>query len=309
LRRPVSGWAGNRPPPPRFPSIRTSRLSVLRNIEQKIGGLFEGVFSRTFRSTVQPVELARKLAKEMDDHKTISIHRVYVPDEYTLYLNPADREQFAAYETQMRNELAEYLVEHARREGYSLAARPLVLLETDDELVVGTFGIAVSTQPAGAVAADSSPPPAAASAPVPDVDLAPPAVPPAPVVAPPLPAAPPPGATMIYAPEPEPEPGAEPEPETHPETATLEWSGGTYVIDQRVVVIGRSSECDLQLDDANASRRHAEVRRIGDGYSLVDLESTNGTEVNGQRIQETALMNGDVISVGTTRITFERRLG
>jgi pSer/pThr/pTyr-binding forkhead associated (FHA) protein len=76
-----------------------------------------------------------------------------------------------------------------------------------------------------------------------------------------------------------------------------------------VVVIGRSSDCDVHLDDANVSRRHAEVRRIGDGYSLVDLGSTNGTEVNGQRIQETALMNGDVISVGTTRITFERRLG
>jgi pSer/pThr/pTyr-binding forkhead associated (FHA) protein len=116
---------------------------------------------------------------------------------------------------------------------------------------------------------------------------------------------------MVYAPEAEPEPESEPEPEpeARPETATLEWPGGTYVIEQRTVVIGRSSECDLQLDDANASRRHAEVRRIGDGYSLVDLGSTNGTEVNGQRIQETALMNGDVISVGTTRITFERRLG
>ena len=96
-------------------------MSVLRSIEQKIGGLFEGVFSRTFKSSVQPVELARKLAKEMDDHKTISMHRVYVPDEYTIYLNPTDREQFAAYETQMRSELAEYLVEHARREGYSHA--------------------------------------------------------------------------------------------------------------------------------------------------------------------------------------------
>ncbi len=275
------------------------------------------MFSRTFRSTVQPVELARKLAKEMDDHKTISIHRVYVPDEYTLYLNPADREQFAAYETQMRNELAEYLVEHARREGYSLAARPLVLLETDQELVVGTFGIAVSTQPAGAAAAE--PPPAPAAPPAPAVDLgltddSGPAVDAGldaepPVVTPPLVTPPPPGATMIYAPDAAPEPEPEPAEEARPETATLEWSGGTFVIDQRVTVIGRSSECDQRLDDSNASRRHAEVRRIGDGYSLVDLGSTNGTEVNGQRIQETALMSGDVISVGTSRITFERRLG
>ena len=240
LRRPVSGWAGNGRRRRVLPQTGT-RLSVLRNIEQKIGGLFEGVFSRTFRSTVQPVELARKLAKEMDDHKTISIHRVYVPDEYTLYLNPADREQFAAYETQMRNELAEYLVEHARREGYSLAARPLVLLETDDELAVGTFGIAVSTQsPASAAEAAAHPSPqsrtpgprpaAAARAAGGTAGRRPAA---AAAATPPLAA----GATMIYAParaassEPEPEP----EPEARPETATLEWSGGTFMIEQRVV--------------------------------------------------------------------------
>ena len=63
------------------------------------------------------------------------------------------------------------------------------------------------------------------------------------------------------------------------------------------------------LHDANVSRTHAEIRRIGDGYSLVDLGSTNGTEVNGLTVSETALMNGDVISVGQTQLTFERRLG
>ena len=245
---------------------------------------------------MQPVELARKLAKEMDDHKTISIHRVYVPDEYTVFLNPADREQFAAYEPQMRSELAEYLVEHARREGYSLASRPLVLLETEPDLTVGTFGIAVSTQTPGSRAEE-------APADLPPVDL-----PPAAAVVPPAAAVAPPSATMIYAPSEEEVPAA-PEPEPREETATLEWPGGVVTIDQRVTVIGRSSDADVRVDDANVSRRHAEVRRIGDGYSLVDLGSTNGTEVNGQRIQETALMNGDVISVGTTRITFERRLG
>ncbi len=93
------------------------------------------------------------------------------------------------------------------------------------------------------------------------------------------------------------------------EVATLSWDGSQIEIADRVTVIGRSSDCDISLSDPNVSRRHAEVRRIGDGYSLVDLGSTNGTEVNGQRIQETALMNGDVIGVGTTSITFERRLG
>ena len=255
---------------------------------------------------MQPVELARKLAKEMDEHKTISIHRVYVPDEYTVFLNPTDREQFAAYETQMRNELAEYLVEHARREGYSLPRRPLVLLETEPELVVGTFGIAVATAARAARRSGRRPhirrrrrrcrricprghrrcrrrPPVPAAAEPPE---------------PAAPAAPPRRWSTRRPPEPE-----------------RDRDGHAGVVRRHVRdrAAGdgdrRSSECDITLEDANVSRRHAEVRRIGDGYSLVDLGSTNGTEVNGQRIQETALMNGDVISVGTTRITFERRLG
>ena len=115
---------------------------VLRGIEQKIEALFEGVFGRAFRTNVQPVELARKLAKEMDDHKTVSVSRIYVPNEYTIYLSTADREQFESYETSLLSELEEYLVEHAKRESYALLTAPLVKLETDDDLAVGEFGIA-----------------------------------------------------------------------------------------------------------------------------------------------------------------------
>ena len=265
-----------------------------------------------FDLRVQPVELARKLAKEMDDHRTISIHRVYVPNAYTVYLNPTDREQFAAYETQMCNELAEYLVEHARREGYSTATRPVVTLESEPDLTVGMFGIAVgaedgaheqpapaatvSAEAAAAMAVPAPPPPAAPAAP-----LAPP-VPDAPFVT---------GATMVYASDPEPEPEPEPaEPARKPrERAVLLWDDHELALDQGVVVLGRSSGCNVVVDDPNVSRRHAEIRRVGEGYSLVDLGSTNGTEVNGQRVGETSLMNGDVIGVGTTRLTFERRLG
>ena len=66
-------------------------MSVLRNIEHKLEGLFEGVFGRAFRTHVQPVELARKLVKEMEDHKVVSVSRVYAPNEYTVYLAPSDR--------------------------------------------------------------------------------------------------------------------------------------------------------------------------------------------------------------------------
>jgi Protein of unknown function (DUF3662)/FHA domain len=283
-------------------------VSVFRNIERKIGGMVEGVFGRTFRSSVQPVELARKLAKEMDDHRTISIHRVYVPSTYTIYLNPADREQFTAYEAQMCTELEEYLVEHARREGYTTATRPVVTLETEEDLHVGMFGIAVETgdeeESAAAEAAGSG---------APDVDV--PSVPSVPLATPLPPVGPdmppvPPGATMVYAPDPDPEPEPEPEPaRAASDVAVLMWDGREIGVEGQTTVIGRSSECDVVVGDPNVSRRHAEIRRLGRGYSLVDLGSTNGTEVNGQRVTETSLMNGDVIGVGTTQITFERRVG
>src|SRR5215467_12803422 len=101
-------------------------MSVLKSIEGKLESLFEGVFGRAFRANVQPVELARKLVKEMDEHRNVSVSRVYVPNQYTVYLSPADREQFSGYESQLRGELAEYLSEHARRESYVLLGTPTV---------------------------------------------------------------------------------------------------------------------------------------------------------------------------------------
>ena len=115
---------------------------ILRTLEQKIEALVEGMFGRAFKSSVQPVELARKLTKEMDDHRTVSVSRVYVPNEYTVYLSTPDREQFEAYEASLKLELQEYLAQHARRESYVMLSPPVVVMTTDDDLAVGEFGIA-----------------------------------------------------------------------------------------------------------------------------------------------------------------------
>src|SRR4051812_39576567 len=116
-------------------------MSLLRNLEAKIEGLVEGAFSRTFRSKVQPVELARKLAKEMEESQTVSISRVYVPNEYSVFLSPGDRAQFEGYEDALKKELSDYLLEHARNQGLALVTRPQITFRTDERLGIGEFGI------------------------------------------------------------------------------------------------------------------------------------------------------------------------
>jgi FHA domain-containing protein len=251
-------------------------VSVLRTIEQKIEALVEGVFGRAFRASVQPVELARKLVKEMDDHKTVSVSRVYVPNEYTVYLSTKDREQFASYEASLRAELQDYLAEHARREGYVLLSVPVVLVTTDDDLQLGEFGIATRMIQRKQEAAPE----------------------------PPLPAIEP-GATMVYRPRDLPETGSPEEPVVEPAMITLTAEGVRHEVRTRRVVIGRAQECDVQLADPNISRQHAELLQEGTSYWIVDLDSTNGLEVNGRRLKRARLEHGDRITIGSTELVFE----
>jgi hypothetical protein len=276
-------------------------MSVLRTIESKIEGLFEGVFGRAFRTHVQPVELARKLAKEMDEHRSVSVSRVYVPNEYTLYLSPADRAQFAAYEGSLVGELQEYLLEHARREGYALLTPPRVLLESDDDLAMGEFGIATRVaQPddqqvarplPAAPAAVAVPEPAAAPLPVPAVPEAP-------------------AATMVYRPEVPLTADDGPPEEVVRERVTLTVDGRTIPVTAGRVVVGRSRECDVRVEDGNVSRRHFELVQDGPtAWVVADLGSTNGTEVNGRRVSgRKRLDDGDRITIGGTELVFGRSL-
>ena len=70
-------------------------------------------------------------------------------------------------------------------------------------------------------------------------------------------------------------------------------------------MIGRLPECQVVLGDPNVSRRHAEVRRTGEGIVVTDLGSTNGTKVNGVSVREQHLASGDEITVGSTTLVLE----
>src|SRR3954464_2783249 len=116
-------------------------MSMLRNLEAKLGGLVEGAFGRAFRTSVQPVELAHKLAKEMEDNQTSSVSRVYVPNHYRVYLSPQDRTAFASYEPALRKELSDYLLEHARQEQFALSTRPPSEVHTEERPDLRGVGI------------------------------------------------------------------------------------------------------------------------------------------------------------------------
>jgi hypothetical protein len=249
-------------------------MSVLRNLESKLAGLVEGTFSRAFKSEVRPVEIARKLTREMEEHKVQSLSRVYAPNEYAVWLSPDDRKQFEGYESDLATELSGYLMEHARRERIAFVTAPKISFRTDDRLRLGEFGIqARLVRPAE----DESAAPSQGDE----------------------------GHTMVYtASERLAEPLREPDPRRG--SARLRYEGRTTVLSSGGGVIGRSRDCDVVLEDHNVSRRHAEVRPSGGSWIVRDLGSTNGVKVNGRRIEGAqSLKRGDTIELGTSSVTFE----
>ena len=250
-------------------------MSVLRSIESKIATLVEGTFSRAFRSEVRPVEIARKLAREMEEHRSFSVSRTYVPNEYRVFLSPRDRERFASYEEALAGELAGYLLEHARRERLALLSRPVIEFETDDRLGLGEFGIQTR------VAQPAQQPHAA--------DIQDPA-----------------GRTMIYSTAGRVAQPLEERAQARHDTALLLIDGRRLVVGPAGVTVGRSRQCDVVLTDPNVSRQHAEIRPRGGSWVLSDLGSTNGSCLNGRRIDGSEVVRpGDEIELGTSVIRFE----
>jgi hypothetical protein len=267
-------------------------MSIFKSIEKKLEGVVEGGFGRAFKASVQPVELAHKLAKEMGDHKTVGVANVYVPNEFDIYLGKDDYEHLTSIGDSLNAELANYVTAFARREGWTLVAPPRIGFHRDDDLRVGEFGIAAGTVNEPAEAPDAVVPPVAAAqtaAPGPTLDQTVlyqeqrPPVAAAAVAAPPV-ASPPKALSRTV----------------------LRGPGGEWELRDAVTVIGRSRRCDVVVNDPNVSRQHVEIRRQDDGYVARDLDSTNGMRVNRRAVKQAVLQHGDRIELGTTELLFLR---
>jgi hypothetical protein len=321
----------------------------MRGVESALENIVTSVFSRS-RSTIRPVELGRRLLREIDDHRTVDVKgRRVVPNDFVFHLSPRDHAGFASFEDELKHELREAASSYAHDEGYHLVGPVRVELIVDESLKPGRFGIAsqvvkqAQPAPAEAPAAAQPPQPATPSAqpePAPPAPLAPPvaaidnaalddaaiwaSASPAPSIIPPPPPPPPPMVPVPHLPEmaaplppivplepvrvydaeaditvdPRPAAALIPAPAPTPRAAIVNTG-------QRPATIGRLPECDITVADVNVSRRHAEIRP-GTPFTIVDLGSTNGTKVNGARIDGPHMLhNGDVITLGGTQLRFE----
>lgn len=253
-------------------------MGVAKSIEQRLEGLVEGFFTKVFRSGLQPVEVGRRILREMGEQKTVSVNRVYAPNEFRVSIGSDDYTRFSQMEAGLQREFSELVLEAAKENRWNLMGMPRISFVEDSSKGKGEFKVEAS------LAADPGER-AEVSTHAPDKDDAS-------------------GSRAIAS-----------------DTAQrlgLEGSGGVLVVlddngkdKERIsitntpVVIGRMSSSDVVLSDPNVSRRHAELRREGGRWMLIDLGSTNGTLVNGKLAREHEITDGDRLSFGTSELRFE----
>lgn len=239
-------------------------MGIFKDFEKKLESLFEGVFLRAFKSGVHPVELGKKLVRELEGHKTIGVSRVYVPNRYQVGLSQRDYSRFESYQAVMASELENLLISYIKDKGYAVLDRPRIRLVEEDSLREGEFWIRCRTE--GEI------PPGAEPAPARGADVG----------------------------------HGRPE---GPACLELMGSGDVapfFALELETTRIGRTTDNEIMLPDPNVSRLHASITRRGGSYYINDLDSTNGTWVNEQRVTEAELSENDVVRLGGTRLVFRR---
>ncbi|MCF6524858.1 DUF3662 and FHA domain-containing protein [Streptomyces sp. JJ36] len=268
-------------------------MGVLKRFEQRLEGLVNGTFAKVFKSEVQPVEIAGALQRECDNNATIwNRERTVVPNDFIVELSAPDYERLSPYAGQLGDELAGMVRDYAKQQRYTFMGTIKVHLEKADDLDTGLYRVRSRTLAASA----SQAPPAGGAAAGGQSGF-----PPRPAGAPPMPSTAP--APPSYAPG-----GAGPMPSTQVRR-WIEINGTRHQVSRPTLVLGRSTEADVRIDDPGVSRRHCEIRTAGSAATVQDLGSTNGIVVDGQHTTRATLRDGSRIVVGSTTIIYRQAEG
>jgi hypothetical protein len=275
-------------------------VGVLKKFEQRLEGLVNGTFAKVFKSEVQPVEIAGALQRECDNNATIwNRDRTVVPNDFIVELSAPDYERLSPYALQLGDELAGMVQDYAKQQRYTFLGTIKVHLEKADDLDTGLYRVRSRTLASSESRQQQDLPPAQAS----NFSSSRPFSGPPPPVGPP--------AFGGVRPNPAPVtalPIAGADPSTGPVRHWIEINGTRHQISRPTLVLGRSTEADVRIDDPGVSRRHCEIR-VGSPSTVEDLGSTNGIVVDGQHTQRATLRDGSRIVVGSTTIVYRQAEG
>ena len=312
-------------------------MGLFSKFERRVEDGFEGINDKLFDAPISPVQITKKAEKQMRREKTVGAGKEYAPTLYTVLVNPDDdRRLFGMYPT-LAGETETYLRAKANEEGFVMDGAPLVRFMVDDDLKQGKFDVIAELVSAPIIAqlrneeleryglaqqpgygAPAHPQANPYQQPQPHDYMQPQGYP---------------QNAQLYVPnyqqdpnsyqlEAQPASVAEPIPvpntmmfdrqqpaSTEPTAALINMTTDrSFPLTNPRVLIGRATNCDIVLDDLNASRTHAEIfRESPNVWGLADLGSTNGTLVNGKHIASVLLNDGDRITVGTTTFLFTFR--
>jgi hypothetical protein len=252
-------------------------VGLARSIEERLEGLVEGFFTKVFRSGLQPIEVGRRILREMGESKTVSVNRVYSPNEFRVRMSSDDYGRFSQMEAGLQREFSDLVIEQAKQNRWNLMGLPRIMFEEDESLGKGEFKVEASLT----ADPDSHEPKVSTREPREGQER--------------------PRAVSSDTAE---RMGAA----ASAELLVLDDEGQPrekIAITRDPIVVGRLSSSDIVLADSNVSRRHAELRRDGSTWMLVDLGSTNGTLVNGKVAREHRLEDGDRLTFGTSELVFK----
>jgi hypothetical protein len=281
-------------------------MGVLKKFEQRLEGLVNGTFAKVFKSEVQPVEIAGALQRECDNNATIwNRDRTVVPNDFIVELSAPDHERLSPYSGQLGDELAGMVRDYAKQQRYTFMGPIKVNLEKAEDLDTGLYRVRSRTL---ASSSSQAAPQAPQAAPGAGGHGGQPAMP---ASAPPMPSSPPSGDARPggygY-----PQPAGQ-RPAAAPASGGrtrywIEINGTRHQISRPTLVLGRSTDADVRIDDPGVSRRHCEIR-TGTPSTIQDLGSTNGIVVDGQHTTRATLRDGSRIVVGSTTVIYRQAEG